>query len=406
MPTRFFVAVVMLFTGPLASAAVATYSATEITDWTPAQLAALPYFHNYVPLSPSGPTHLRAINLGGQSVGWIDTSYVNREFWWSKDGLVINGNKVTHVGPLGQYSWGGFWEGQWHGPLYGGFIRYCRLYDINDQGIAVGDSTLNFQDHTDSLNESAVQYRGILYNTTTGQMTDITPGWQPASANAINNAGFVTGHLRNHAFRRYPNGDTNFLEPFVNNGPADPSNLQSEGIDINNHGVITGYAYAFGGYGQAPPGLIPPINYNMHAFASIADTPITDLGLPPDSPFDSARPTDINDQNQIVGYTFDSANPNSRSATLWQSGLTGNWFSYDLNSLLTTPNLLLTDAIAVNEPGYIIATGHPLAFPSTSRTYLLTPSILIPEPPIAYISLLFLSAYLSRRLRFHPSSSN
>ena len=106
---------------------------------------------------------------------------------------------------------------------------------------------------------------------------------------AINNSGAATGHShtgsRYHAFY-YDGNSMSDIGTLYNN----VSNNTSYGIDINNHGQITGYSYGSGNY--------------QEAFLWDPQTGMVGLGVLPGQRYSYA--TGINDNGQVVGYSSGS----------------------------------------------------------------------------------------------------
>jgi hypothetical protein len=112
---------------------------------------------------------------------------------------------------------------------------------------------------------------------------------------------------------------------------------------------------------------------------------IADLGLPSQGGVDSATISDANDHGVIVGMAYKAAAPWEPYAARWYRD-NGTWVAEDLNELNATGGYLIDSCLAVNDAGYIIATGH---LDGTdvfhNRTLLLVPDK-VPTPSVVTLS--------------------
>jgi probable HAF family extracellular repeat protein len=225
---------------------------------------------------------------------------------------------------------------------------------INDQGTIVGQMGIDWH-----FGGGARAYR---YSN--GTMTDLLPSSYISSANGINNSGTIVGTADGRAFS-YSNGTVAYLSSL--GGTTGSANA------INGSGTIVGSSLTAGG--------------NQHAYSYINGT-ITDLGTL--GGFTSTAKA-LNDSGMIVGDSTVSGG--TQNAFVFNSnGMT------DLNSLVMLNSVTLTDAVAINNIGQIVADG------SNGDSYLITP---IPEPSTyaAILGLSVLGLTIIRR-RTTPSYSN
>ncbi len=238
---------------------------------------------------------------------------------------------------------------------------YSRANGINGIGQVVGFS---------GPKRDSSESRAFLWTYQTGMRDIGTLGGAYAQANAINNAGFITGTAQTwatlvttHAFIYQA------LSP-VTGGMRDLGVLDgrsSYGMAINDNNHVAGYS------------TINTIDTRVHAFLHDGNRMI-DLGsLGGSEPkTDVSVALGVNDSDQVVGYTYlpaVGAMPPQQVAFLWSrdSTVTGGKM-VNLNKLLngTGRNYLLISATAINHNGQIVATAHDIRNDNL-RAVLLTP---------------------------------
>lgn len=211
--------------------------------------------------------------------------------------------------------------------------RYSAFNDLNDAGQIVGSA---------APESGAMLYSGDTVIALFGSTDD----W--SSAAAINGLGHIVGYFvpRADSIARvflYAEGAIQDL------GTMD--GYPSYGEDINTYDEIVGYASTAAG---------------KRAFLC-ANSRFTDLGSLGGG---SSWPNGINDAGHIVGTsTLAGADPQAQRAFLYVDGV-----MHDLNGFVEPLPLPLTEALAINNRGQIIANACP---PQGSyedcRAYLLTP---------------------------------
>lgn len=121
--------------------------------------------------------------------------------------------------------------------------------------------------------------------------------------------------------------------------PNLPGFSHSEAVSISENGAIAGVATGFGQF--------------LHRSRAVLWQPgglgIQDLGALPGGTDSRAR--DVNNRGEVVGR---STSANGSRAFVW-SALNG---MRDLNTLVTVPGLVMTDAISVNKRGDILVMGQ------------------------------------------------
>jgi uncharacterized repeat protein (TIGR02543 family) len=191
-------------TPPVAS----EYEITDITGWTPAQLATLPYFDRYVPVVPAGASGdfiPKAQNGFGVVAG-------NRNFsntWVQGSGAFVSGGATTSISAWGQYAWSyTYWDGDdFH--FSNGFIQHSPVVDVALSGRAIGYANLPGSQSGPTASTSFVDH-GFLFDPATGEKIDLTPGATRAEPRSINDhdaiVGTWTGAGGIHGFLRSPDG--------------------------------------------------------------------------------------------------------------------------------------------------------------------------------------------------------
>ncbi len=349
---------------PALAAVPSEYELTDITGWSEAQLATLPYFKKFVPVDPvgAGTDFIPAAHNGQGLTGGNRTSgttWVQGSGAYVADGTQSNVSAWLRSGYWFSYSWSyTYFDGtDYH--FQNGFVTHSPFKDLNTLGDMVGYATVP---GSGSSSAGYADHAWIL-DPETGEKTDITPDATRAVPNGINDHGDITGYWSNsngyHAFRRTADGV--FTDFTVTNGVVTP------GV-INNHGHIAGMVTIY-----STPRLYYP-------FFSEAGTEMTALPLPSQGSPDTASIADINFHDILVGeaYRSDSA-PRVTSAARWVR-VDGSWQAEDLNELLADNlDFILDRCIAINDAGYILATGHLDGGPdNTYNTHrlLLTPDVL------------------------------
>jgi probable HAF family extracellular repeat protein len=241
---------------------------------------------------------------------------------------------------------------------------YSRANGINALGQVVG-----FSGSTRDGSES----NAFIWSNQTGMIDIGTLGGQYAQANAINDAGFITGTaqiqnmspvLATHAFiyRPFSQGAGCFKEPMRDLGALGGNNSYGTAINSNNH--VVGYS------------TVQPNSDQVHAFFHDGKSMI-DLGsLGGDGNrwgSDVSVALGINSFDLVVGYSYlpvVGEMPIQQVAFLWRRGNMIN-----LNTLLPNNqrNYLLVSATAINDNGQIVASAYNLDT-GELRSVMLTPN--------------------------------
>lgn len=374
---RFFL--LPLFSTLLHAAAPEEYTLTNITGWTPAQLATLPHFDRYVPVQPTGAsTDFTAVCANG-----IGMTAGNRDSL----GSFVETSTQTNITPWGTYYWSrSVWDGRdWH--FYSGNVKQSTVRASNVLGQIIGYSTLSGGGST-SLD---YQSHGYVLDSATGEKSDLTPTANRADPKDMNDRGEMTGiwsdASTSHPFRRSTGGT---FTDFVFNYPF--SHYISPSV-INNHGHVAGMITIW---------ETPRI---YHPFFSESGSAVITLPYPSQASPDTGSIADINDHDIIVGEAHKAASPIETNAVRWSKD--GNsWVAEDLNELLEDNfDFLLDRAIAINDAGHIIASGHHDDDPDNSfntRRFLLTP-VEFPAPTATSVTPANITAQsASLRVKINP----
>jgi probable HAF family extracellular repeat protein len=196
-----------------------------------------------------------------------------------------------------------------------------------------------------------------------------TLGGSYAQANAINEAGFITGTAQTQA--PVPTTHAFIYAPLCAAcGPMHDLGVlggnSSYGMAINGNNHVAGYS------------TIKTNDDRVHAFLHDGKSMI-DLGSLGDKRWgsDVSVALGVNNLDQVVGYTYLPAvggMPIQQVAFLWRKSATGIGQMINLNKLLaaTGKNYLLISATAINDKGQIVANAWDIQN-GGPRAVLLTP---------------------------------
>ena len=333
-----------------AGAVPSEYTLTNITGWSAGQLATLPHFDRYVPLAPAGAggdfaplahngAGLTAGNRNYNNGGWVQGSGA-----YVKDGVQTDVSAWRASGNLWSYSWSyTYWDGtDYH--FQNGFVTHSPAEDLNIVGQVVGYATIPGAG-SGAGSSSGYSDHIWLRDTETGVHSDLTPDATRAEANSINDLGEIAGFWRNatetHPFIRHADGS---FEDFTLNTAT------SHGITptvINNQRLVAGNAIVY----------TTPIR-DQRPWVCESGTSVTQLPLPSQNSPDVGTIIDGNDHGILVGEAHKAAAFTETSGVRWsKSG--GSWQAEDLNELLSDNMDFIVDrALAVNDAGHILCSGH------------------------------------------------
>ena len=252
------------------------YTAVDITDWSPAQLATLPFFKHWAPIPPSGPGVPAQFEMVDHAASGFCAGTVPQGIPYAGSEAVLltpdgsGGFTASMVDPFGTYSWG-YWSWDGHDShYYFGYVRDSVPSDVNFAGVMVGTATIA---GSGDYASGAVRH-AFRFDTGDGA-ADLFPSGGASSAQAINNRGEITGYRSGvGAFRMAPDGTMTTLDPVEN---ANPSPRW-----INANGVIIG------------------ARYPSRSFVAPGGAATQDLDTINDFPVVSAA--DLNDTSWIVGH--------------------------------------------------------------------------------------------------------
>jgi probable HAF family extracellular repeat protein len=265
--------------------------------------------------------------------------------------------------------------------LQGGFAKdlgvlkgytFSRANGVNAMWQVVGFS---------ALQRDSSQSRAFMWSPQLGMIDIGTLGGLYAQANAINDAGFITGWaqtqgsgpmLTTHAFTYQSLSPTPY-QRMHDLGVL--GGLSSYGMAINNLNHVVGYST----FGMNDP--------RVHAFLHDGSRMI-DLGSL--SPWSTSKSNfsvalGVNKLDQVVGFTYLPAVGETASqqvAFVWTryNSRTDTGKMFNLNTLLndTGKNYLLLSAVAINDTGQILAAAYNITDGGNLRAVLLTPV----RPPV------------------------
>ena len=321
-------------------------------------------------------SYATGINNNGQVVGQAATAEGFRAFLWSSTGGMVN------LGTLSDsnfsYATGLNDSGQvvgyanvnnapiaWQWDSKGGLTSLPTInnaarsyaYGINNQGQIVGYADIGFDKSV------ATQWQG------TQPAAELNNRSISSIATGVNDKGQVVGQMTTtDGFRATLwNGGTLTNLGTLNSGDY------SYATGLNDKGQVVGYSTIGKPTTTNASGFL---GTTINAFTWNSSTGMTSLGGL--SPQDNSYATGINENGQVVGYSYglDRGSYRYRAFT-WDNGALA-----DLNGLID-PALgwALNVANAVNDQGQIVGLGINAA--GQSRAFLLTPSLPLPNPPLA-----------------------
>jgi probable HAF family extracellular repeat protein len=246
--------------------------------------------------------------------------------------------------------------------------RYSRANGINATGQVVGYSG---QERDGNVS------RAFVWTNGTG-MTDIgTLGGAYAQANAINDAGYITGASQTQGM-----GFMVTTHAFIYQLPADPYPRRARMADLGVLGGLSSYGMAINNYNHVVGySTIAANDERVHAFLhdGVKMIDLGSLGGPGNQwGTDVSVALGVNNYDQVVGYTYLPAvggMPIQQVAFLWRRGVNGSGQMINLNKLLygIGKYYLVLSAAAINDNGQIVGTAYDLR-DGNVRAVLLTPT--------------------------------
>ncbi|MGJ8649665.1 MAG: hypothetical protein ACSHX4_04845 [Opitutaceae bacterium] len=378
------IALLLLCLPSLLIGAATEYTLTNITGWSDAQLATLPHFDRYVPVKPTGAT----TDFTPTCANGLGIVAGNR----TEDSAYVTAATQTDIPAWGTWNWSYWiWDGR-DNHYYWGSVTHSYARACNVSGQVVGYATLG--GGASGVGSSSLYDDHIyLRDTTTGEHLDLTPTAHRADPKDMNDLGEITGTwsdtTSSHPFRRSADGaftDLVFDEAY--------SHYIAPAV-INNHGHIVGQVTVW----TTPRDYIP--------FISESGSNTTPLPYPDQDKAYKAGIADINDHGDIVGYYHKADTPLETTALLWTKQ-DGDWVAEELIELIDdNMDFILDRAIAVNDAGYIICSGHADGGPDNTfntHRFLLTPNS-FPAPAAVTLAPKNLSATgATLRAKINPSN--
>jgi uncharacterized membrane protein len=318
--------------------------------------------------SPDGQTRYEAwangINDSGHVI--VDAPRTSAQvFLWTP---------MAGPGPAGAYTPVGDPPAPYHSRSGRSINNYGQIAGVADQGI---------------LPSQAFVWTPAVANATSGQLTnlgDLPQGFREPMAQVVNNAGQVTGAARV--------GMTTFhatlWTPSAANAPTGtltdigvPEGYEStNALGMNDAGQVVGRAW---GRSKGPTAYVwtPAVGGGASGSMSLLTTPLATEGTA----------ADINNAGDVVGWVYGNEGLRSQYAFVRTSGDRVR----DLNGLLTRPlpdGRRLTDAVAVNDHGQILAVADYWVGAGLPHAFLLTP---VPESGTGLTLSAALALFLRRR---------
>lgn len=246
--------------------------------------------------------------------------------------------------------------------------RYSRANGINATGQVVGYSS---QERDSNVS------RAFVWTNETG-MTDIgTLGGAYAQANAINDAGYITGASQTQGM-----GFMVTTHAFIYQVPSAPYPRRARMADLGVLGGLSSYGTAINSYNHVVGySTIATNDERVHAFLhdGVKMIDLGSLGGPGNQwGTDVSVALGVNNYDQVVGYTYLPAvggMPIQQVAFLWRRGVNGSGQMINLNKLLygIGKNYLVLSATAINDNGQILGAAYDLRN-GNLRAVLLTPT--------------------------------
>ena len=246
------------------------------------------------------------------------------------------------------------------------------VFEVNGSGVGVGMSETAITDpHTGWPADHAVMFKG-------SKVTDLgtLPGGYESQAIDINDHGQVSGFGSNGIRDKY-----SFFNVLGGPGPCGPSGWGTQARSfVWRNGVMRDIGTLGGDFGFAGwvsergfvTGGAQAADQSFHGFlwrnGKMHD-------LPPVGGAPWAFGSSVNDHGQVVGNTTD-AKGNERFAMLWSRG-----HGYNLNTLIAPSKLHLVTAEYINDRGEIV--GYSVLPNGNRRVYLLIRNPSVPLPPTA-----------------------
>jgi probable HAF family extracellular repeat protein len=209
------------------------------------------------------------------------------------------------------------------------------------------------------------------------------PDYGTSTATAINNLGHVTG-LSQAGEGTDPNTAVSFgIHAFLYTGPGKMTDIgalalsgngsdDSEGYGINDLNEVVGISTTAIPARSSNNQPCSDCGVASHAFLWRAGK-MKDLGNLASIPGWDSHADSINDAGEIVGWS-DSivSGASTHRAFLYVGGqmLNLQFYIHDRD-----PNVRLTEAVGINDLGWIVANGFNINSPSVSRAYLLIPRV-------------------------------
>ena len=328
-------------------AAAEVYYVSDITGWTAAQMAELPFAEGQpIASNPAWASSFYPLSMSsnGNVCGYDMPIFGNAHL-----GKSYFGDSWQTHSMFGVHSWS-YWayDGHdWH--YYAGVHSFSDALDINDHGTVVGKSTISGTENGPGYN---VKSHGYIAIPDSGAMVDLTPESDRGEGSLINNRGQIVvsdwrSGLGSVLSRIEVNGSVTPLVPYQFGSP----------VMMDEEGTVVGGV--FNGFTGRTELRVTADGTNFQVLPALPGK-------------DDVRFETMNNRGQAGGNSY-QFNTIEYFPTFWQRNAAGTWQTFNLNSLVDT-NLTIDTIVSIYDDGRILATGHPDGTDAlSSRRLLLEP---------------------------------
>jgi uncharacterized membrane protein len=253
------------------------------------------------------------LNAAGETVMSVDLAcpegHLNGASALNRDGAIVGWQSTAGVDNSGRpVIWRGFATDPLQLPVPDGFVGNASASDVNDNLLVVGNLMSNDGERS-IVAWQVTDQEGVLIAT---DAIEVATGTQMGAAK-LNNQGFVTATLDNHAFRWQVvwNPDLGEIGGLEVASQEQLFDAFSYAADINEAGTVCGSVTVFGGGHEA---------YAMTLDGSLLELPLLKVSRNREAVNEMAYA--INDSGQVVGIAevIKGVTILKRPAVLWNVG--------------------------------------------------------------------------------------
>jgi uncharacterized membrane protein len=256
------------------------------------------------------------LNAAGETVMSVDLAcpegHLNGASALNRDGAIVGWQSTAGVDNSGRpVIWRGFATDPLQLPVPDGFVGNASASDVNDNLLVVGNLMSNDGERS-IVAWQVTDQEGVLIAT---DAIEVATGTQMGAAK-LNNQGFVTATLDNHAFRWQVvwNPDLGEIGGLEVASQEQLFDAFSYAADINEAGTVCGSVTVFGGGHEA---------YAMTLDGSLLELPLLKVNTRKQRTKNVAA-TAINDSGKVIGdaevISLRSGSIERRPAVLWNTG--------------------------------------------------------------------------------------